>query len=71
MPRNGTPRARASRTASASPLSRRNSIASPKLPTPGSTTPEASRMSAGSSVTSTSPPASTRPRSTELRFPLW
>ena len=35
MPRTGTPRSTASRTAASSPCSRMRRMASPKLPTPG------------------------------------
>ena len=71
MPRNGTPRPTASRTASAWPDSFMYVMASSKLPTPGSTIPEAPAMAAGSSETLASPPTSERPRTTERRLPLW
>ena len=70
MPRKGTPRPMASTTAGLWPDSSMKSIASSKLPTPGSTTPDASRMVAGSSDATALPPTSARLRTTERRFPL-
>ena len=52
-------------------ICRMAALASAKAPTPGSTRPSAVRMTAGSSVMTTSAPASARPRSIERRFPLW
>ena len=71
MPRKGLPCAMAVRKASAWPLSFMNAMASANAPTPGITTPSADSMSAGLSEINADAPASSSPRSTLERLPLW
>ncbi len=60
MPSTGTPRATASWTATSSRCSRMRRMASPKLPTPGSTTASAPATASGARTTVTSAPRSSR-----------
>ena len=60
----------AARIGSTSPRWRSSSMASPKAPTPGTTTRSAAATTAGSEVTVTSPPTATSARATLRRLPM-
>ncbi len=70
MPRNGRPDAAHSMASSSSPVRSSASMQRPKLPTPGSTTPAASRISPGSAVSRASAPMCSSAFCAEWRLPM-
>ena len=71
IPKKGTPARTRSRMASICPSSHIVAAASAKAPTPGKTMASALAISDASAVMRASPPAATRPRSTDFRLPFW
>ncbi len=70
IPKKGFSASAAARSASTNPARRRASIASPKAPTPGRTTPSAARTSSGRSVIRASSPAIVQAWRTLYRLPI-